>query len=84
MIIKSEQSNHSSQSLPKGHRQSSVNQSKLNADTCCLPVAWKACASESRLDVSVTLTSDWTRKWREFFKPFAKRSSKHEILEAVS
>ena len=33
----------------------------------------KTCESKSRL--ILVFTSDWSRKWREFFKPITKRSN---------
>ena len=35
----------------------------------------KLCASDSRYTIGFGFTSDWLRKWREFFEPINKRSN---------
>ena len=50
-----------------------VNQSKLEANTCSRQIAREnECA---RVTIGFGFTSDWLRKWREFFKPITERSN---------
>ncbi len=51
-----------------------VNQSKLEANTCC----WHEARENvrERVTIGFGFTPDWPRKWREIFKPITKRSER--------
>ena len=48
-------------------RNSTMNQSKLGARTC----SWRKARENEcrRVTIGFGFVSDWTKKWREFFKP---------------
>ena len=50
-----------------------MNQSKLEANTCSRHEAREDVREE--VAIGFGLTSDWLRKWREFFKPITERGN---------
>ena len=50
-----------------------MNQSKLEANTCSRHKARENVREE--VAIGFGFTSDWLRKWREFFKPITERSN---------
>ena len=50
-----------------------MNQSKLEANTCSRHEARENVREE--VAIGFGLTSDWLRKWREFFKPITEHSN---------
>ncbi len=50
-----------------------MNQSKLEANTC----SWREVRENVRewVTIGFGFSSDWSRKWREIFKPITERSN---------
>ena len=60
------------------HTDKTMNQSKLEPNTCSRGKARERCASHVRVTMGFGVTSNWMEKWRKFLNPIAWHGNEHQ------
>ena len=59
---------------------SSMNQSQFLAITCNAPEARELSRVHGAIGFGFGFASHWLKKWRDSFKPIAKRSNRNQVI----